>query len=115
MALEKIAQNSAFKETRGVTGGKDKQIFKALSKAKVSKKKIAQEVLWFFGACIIAFLVAFLIFYLIGEFVTAVFIDFINDYGTITKFYFLIFLLSIIGVYVARLIVWAIKTVVAKN
>ena len=111
MALGKLATKSAFKQTKGLTGGADKKIFKALKKAKIDKRRMAIEILWFFGAALIAFLAGFLVFYLIGEFLTEIFVDFITKLGSITKFYYWIFLFCFIGVYVARIIVWAIKMV----
>ena len=115
MGLGNMAAGQAFKNTKEYTGGADKKIFKALQRAKLSKKKIAKEILWFFGACIIAAITGFLVYYLIGEFLTEVFVDFINSLGSLTKFYFRIFLFNLIGVYVARLVVWAVKTVAFGN
>lgn len=115
MGVGKMASNQAFKGSKEFTGGADKKIFKALKKAKFSKKKLAKEILWFFGACFIAFITGFLVFYLIGEFLTSIFVQYITDLGSITKFYYWIFLFNLIGVYIARLIVWAIKTVALKN
>ena len=111
MGLGKLAGKSAFKQTKDFTGGADKKIFKALSKAKINKRKMAIEVLWFFGALLIAVFTGFLVFYLIGEFLTDIFVDFVYRLGTITKFYFWILLFCFIGVYITRLIVWAIKMV----
>ena len=115
MGLEKVASNTAFKNTKEFTGGMDKKIFSALGKSKVNKKRIAIEVLWIFGAAFIAFITAFLVFYLIGQFMTDVFVEFIEKLDSMTKFYFWIFLFCFIGVYVARLIVWAVKTVLIKE
>ncbi len=115
MGLGTMASNSAFKETKQFTGGMDKKIFKALSKTKINKGKLAKEILWFFAACIIAFISGFLIYYLIGEFLTFAFVDYVQDFGSIAKFYFWIFFFCLIGVYITRLIVWAIKTVALKT
>ena len=115
MGLGKLASKSAFKQTKGVTGGADKKIFKALSKAKINKKRIAKEVLWFFGACLLAFITGFFVFYLIGAFLDEIFIEFVQRLGSLTKFYFWIFIFCVIGVYISRLIVWAIKTVAIKK
>ena len=115
MALGKVASNSAFKQSKDLTGGADKKIFKAVSKFKGSKRRIAIEVLWFFGAAIIGFITAFIVFYLIGEFLTSVFVEYVKQLDSMTKFYFWIFLFCFIGVYVARLLVWAIKMVSIKN
>jgi len=115
MALKKVAANSAFKQTKDMTGGADKKIFKALSKAKLGKKKIAIEVLWFFAALLISFVTGFLVFYLIGEYLTESFTEYIKMFDSATKFYFWIFLFCLIGVYITRLIVWAIKTVAVKE
>ena len=106
-----MAANQGFGQTKGLTGGADKKIFSALKGAKLGKKVIAKEVLWFFGACLISSITGFLVFYLIGEFLTEIFVDFINQLGSLTKFYLRIFLFNLIGVYVARLIVWAVRTV----
>ncbi len=114
MGVQKLAANSAFKQSKELTGGADKKIFKALSKAKIPKKKLAKEILWFFGAVFIAFIAGFLVYYLIGEFLTNVFVEFVTDLQSITKFYYWIFLFNLIGVYIARLIIWAIKTVMLK-
>jgi len=114
MALDKLAQGAAFKQTKEFTGGADKKIFKALSKAKVPKKRLAKEILWFFGACLIAFISGFLVYYLIGEFLTSIFLQYVTDLGSFTKFYYRIFLFNLIGVYLARIIVWAVRTVALK-
>lgn len=111
MALGKVAAKSAFKESKELTGGADKKLFKVLSKSKMSKQKLAAEILWFFGAAFIAAIAGFLAFYLIGEFLTDVFVDYVKQLDSMTKFYFWIWLFCFIGVYIARLIVWAIKTV----
>lgn len=115
MGLEKVAANSAFKQSKEFTGGADKKVFKALSKAKVNKKRLAIEVLWIFGGALIAFFVAFIVFYLIGQFMTDVFVEFVQKLDSLTKFYFWIFIFCFIGVYIARLIVWAMKTVLIKE
>lgn len=115
MGLGNAASGQAFKQTKDFTGGADKKIFKALKSSKFSKKKIAKEILWFFGACIIAAISGFLVYYLIGEFLTEVFVDYVNQLGSLTKFYFRIFLFNLVGVYVARLVVWAVKTVAFGN
>lgn len=113
MALAKVATNSAFKQSKEFTGGADKKILKAA--AKVNKRALAIEVLWFFGAAMIAFISAFLVFYLVGEFLTSVFVEYVKQLDSMTKFYFWIFLFCFIGVYVTRLLVWAIKTIAIKN
>ena len=115
MSVGKLAQKSAFKQSKEFTGGADKKIFKALKKTKINKKGLAKEILWFFGACFIALIAGFIIYYLIGEFLTAIFVDLVNSFGSITIFYWRIFLFSLIGVYVARLIIWAVKTVALGN
>ncbi len=115
MGLGKVASNSAFKQTSDLTGGADKKVFRALSKAKINKKRFAIEILWFFAALLIAFVVGFLVFYLIGEYLTASFTEYIKMFDSATKFYFWIFLFCVIGVYITRLIVWAIKTVAVKE
>ena len=114
MGVGKVASRQAFKQTTSVTGGADKKLFKALKKAKVGKKVLAREILWLFGASFIAFIAGFLVYYLIGEFLTEVFVSYTNDMP-IVKFYFWIFLFSLIGVYIARLIVWAIRMVTTKS
>ena len=115
MGVGNLAAGQAFKGSKDATGGMDKKLFKALKKSKINKKTLAKEVLWFFGACLIAFITGFLVYYLIGEFLTSVFVDFVSEFKSITKFYFWIFLFNLIGVYVARLIIWAIKTVALGN
>ncbi len=111
MALAKVASNSAFKQSKDLTGGLDKKIFKAGYKFKGGMRRLAVEVLWFFGAAMIAFLAGFLVFYLIGEFLTSTFVEYVKQLDSMTKFYFWIFLFCFIGVYIARLLVWAIKMV----
>lgn len=115
MGLGKVASNSAFKQSKQFTGGADKKVFKALSKAKVNKRRLAIEVLWFFGGAFIAFVTGFLVFYLIGEFLTSVFVEYVQQLDSMTKFYFWIFIFCFIGVYIARLLVWAVKTVALKR
>jgi len=115
MGLGKVAANSSFKQSKELTGGADKKIFRVLSKAKINKKRFAIEILWFFGAAMIASLFAFLTFYLIGQFMTDVFVEFVQKLDSTTKFYFWIFLFCFIGVYISRLIFWAVKTVLIKE
>ncbi len=115
MSVGKLATKSAFGQSKELTGGADKKIFKALKKTKVNKKGFAREILWFFGACFIALIAGFIIFYLIGEFLNTIFIDMVNTFGSITVFYWRIFLFSLIGVYISRLVIWAVKTVALEK
>jgi hypothetical protein len=80
------------------------------SKLQLKNIKIATEVLWFFAALAIGFLMGYLFYELFSIWLPETKNDLIKMLF-ITKSNFIYFLsaISIVGVYITRLIIWALK------
>ena len=115
--LERVPQQALYRQTMTMVRTSEKKLIEQLTlkNQKIKKQVIAKELLWFFSASLIGFIFGILIFYLLGELFPPMFIQFTQDMGSITTLYFFISLICFIGVYVARLVFWAIKLLSGKS
>lgn len=78
----------------------------------IKKKKIAKEVFWFFMSLVLGFLIGYLLSVLIGD----LFGEFKNDFveylgGKEINVIFLFWLVSFIGVYLVRIVLWSLNSI----
>lgn len=115
--MERMPQRALYRQTRSYTRSLEKSIFK---KGKTKKsgntgRKIAIEVLWFFSSAILALLIAFMLFYLFSHFSTRIMNIGIYATGSIYHFFYFLVILCFVGIYIIRLINWAIKKLTINN
>ncbi len=108
--ISNLPQRALYAQVQSFTSGLTRSITNP-KPGKLTKRRIAIEVLWFFCALVVSLLLGLLIFYLIGFYIPDSFISLVTLLGTIDKLYYTIVIISLISIYLVRLIVWAIKTV----
>jgi hypothetical protein len=115
--LERVPQQALYKQTMSLVRTSEKKLIQQLTlkNQKIKKQVIARELLWFFAAALIGFVFGVLIFYMVGEIFPPLFIQMTEDLGSITTLFFFISLLCFLGVYIARLIFWAVKLLSGKS
>lgn len=115
--IERIPQRALYRQTRVLTKGVEKSMLKGFSKApaKTNTGGLAKEILWFFSSLVIAILIAFLIFYLVSHFLEELLYLGTKVTGSVYNFYYLLFSTCFIGIYVIRVINWAIKMITLKK
>jgi len=109
--LANLPQRAVYTQVQAINSGITRAVTKPGKPGQFTKRKFAKEILWFFGAVVVALLTGLLIFYLIGFYIPNTFIGFVSSFGTLEKFYFIISLICLVCIYLARIIAWAIKTV----
>jgi hypothetical protein len=115
--MERIPQQALYKQTMSVVQSSEKKLIAQLNlkNTKIKKRVIARELLWFFGAASIGFVFGILIFYIIGEISSSFFMQLTMDMGSVINLFFFISLICFIGVYIARLVFWAVKLLSSKS
>lgn len=110
--LERLPERALYKQTRKFSRDSEKKIMAQLTNQKKQnrKKKIAREVLWFFAAIVVSVIAGFALFYFIGEFFPNAFISIINQTKSVILMYLVLFIVCFIGVYFARIVNWALKS-----
>lgn len=115
--MERIPQRALYRQTRVVTKGLEKKAMQGLTKSpsKFNKQKFAREVLWFFSSIIIAFILAFLLFYLATHFFESFIGLGIQATGTVYNFFYVLLLVCFIGVYIIRIVGWAVSLSISSS
>jgi hypothetical protein len=115
--LERVPKQALYRQTMTLVQTSEKKLIQQLTlkNQKIKKQVIAKEFLWFFGASFIAFLMGVLIFYSVGEMFPLLFMQLTEQLGSITNLYFFISMICFLGVYIARLIYWAVTLLSAKR
>lgn len=110
--LERMPERALYKQTRKFTKTTEQKVLQQLTNKKQANKKrrIGIEILWFFSTLVIALIVSFILFYLIGEFLPNVFIIAISEFKSLLYFYLALYAICFIGTYFARLVVWALHS-----
>lgn len=113
--IERVPQRALYRQTRQmITSAERKAMRPQASQKDLKLQKIAREVIWFFASLVLALLFGLIVFYLLGEFLPDTFISLVDDLGSINMLYYIISLSGFAGIYVARIIVWAVKKVTLK-
>ena len=111
--LERMPERALYKQTRKFTRNSEKKLMAQLENKKKQKRsqKIAKEILWFFASLFIAVIGAFILFYAIGEIFPQTFIQLIILVKSTIVLYMIFLAICFVGVYFARIISWALKTI----
>lgn len=108
--MERIPQRALYRQTRVIVKGIEKKTMSGLTKSpsRFNKKKLAKEVLWFFASALIAFLLAFLVFYISTHFFSSFVNLGIGVVGSVYNFFYVLLLVCFLGIYISRIVGWAI-------
>ena len=110
--IERKSEADLFRKATRLTFEGQSKIYNKFSNPLIlyKKKKIAKEVLWFFASIAIGFLMGYLFFELFVIALPVVKNDIILHFlnSNLNFIYFLSFI-SFIGVYISRLVVWALN------
>lgn len=108
--MQRIPERALYRQSMKLTRSMEKGMQgKGVKKSPGTKKKIAREVLWLLGSIVASLFIAFIIFYLFGALIPDTFLLLAQQLGLIALYY-VIAVTSLAGIYIARLMVWAIKT-----
>lgn len=113
-SLERRTERDLYRKAFKATRKSQQDIYNVLSGGvkKERRKKLAREILWFFLSIVVGFTIGYTVYELVLSFSTSFTRD-LTDYLQFTKIE-LIYLLSLVcflGVYVARLTVWALNLI----
>lgn len=113
-SLERRTERDLYRKAFKATLKSQQGIYDSISGGvkKERRRKIAIEVLWFFISILISFVIGYTIFELVKSFSRPFTIDLLQfmKFSPIEFIYFLS-LVSFVGVYMARITIWAMKLI----
>ncbi|MCF8297668.1 MAG: hypothetical protein K9J13_09020 [Saprospiraceae bacterium] len=116
LRVQRVPQRALYRQTIKLSRGLDKSVVKGLKGKKVSgKQKFARELLWFFATILLSLSLALGIYYIIGQIIPETLYQLVIDIGSMVKFYYLLSLICFVGIYLVRIIIWAIKLLTVKS
>jgi len=114
-SLERRTERDLYRKAFKATLKSQKDVYESVSggvKKEKRKKKFALEVLWFFISILIGLVVGYTVYELVKSFSMSFTRDLISflKFSNI-EFIYLLSLISFIGVYMARITIWALKLI----
>ena len=113
-SLERRTERDLYRKAYKATRKSQQDVYNVLSGGvkKEKRKKLAKEILWFFLSIAIGFAVGYTVYELVLSFSKSFTNDLINylQFSTIELIY-LLSLVCFLGVYVARLTIWALNLI----
>ncbi len=113
-SLERRTERDLYRKAYKATRKSQQDVYNVLSGGvkKEKRKKLAKEILWFFLSIAIGFAVGYTVYELVLSFSKSLTNDLINylQFSTIELIY-LLSLVCFLGVYVARLTIWALNLI----
>ena len=113
-SLERRTERDLYRKAYKATRKSQQDVYNVLSGGvkKEERKKLAKEILWFFVSIAIGFAVGYTVYELVLSFSKSFTNDLINylQFSTIELIY-LLSLVCFLGVYVARLTIWALNLI----
>jgi hypothetical protein len=113
-SLERRTERDLYRKAYKATRKSQQDVYNVLSGGvkKEKRKKLAKEILWFFVSIAIGFAVGYTVYELVLSFSKSFTNDLINylQFSTIELIY-LLSLVCFLGVYVARLTIWALNLI----
>lgn len=113
-SLERRTERDLYRKAFKATLKSQKDVYESVSGGvkKEKRKKFAFEVLWFFISILIGLVVGYTVYELVKSFSMSFTRDLISflKFSNIEFIYFLS-LISFIGVYMARITIWALKLI----
>ena len=113
-SLERRTERDLYRKAYKATRKSQQDVYNVLSGGvkKEKRKKLAKEILWFFVSIAIGFAIGYTVYELILSFSKSFTNDLINylQFSTIELIY-LLSLVCFLGVYVARLTIWALNLI----
>ena len=113
-SLERRTERDLYRKAYKATRKSQQGVYNVLSGGvkKEKRKKLAKEILWFFVSIAIGFAVGYTVYELVLSFSKSFTNDLINylQFSTIELIY-LLSLVCFLGVYVARLTIWALNLI----
>jgi hypothetical protein len=115
--MERIPERSLYRQTRVLSRTLEKQTMKGFTSVPKlgGAGNLAKEVLWFFAAAILAILIALMLFYVVSHFLENILSLGIYVAGSVYRFFYLLVAVCFIGVYMVRLVNWAIKKMIINK
>lgn len=113
-SLERRTERDLYRKAYKATRKSQQDVYNVLSGGvkKEKRKKLAKEILWFFVSIAIGFAIGYTVYELVLSFSKSFTNDLINylQFSTIELIY-LLSLVCFLGVYVARLTIWALNLI----
>lgn len=113
-SLERRTERDLYRKAFKATLKSQKDVYESVSGGvkKEKRKKFAFEVLWFFISILIGLVVGYTVYELVKSFSMSFTRDLISflKFSNI-EFIYLLSLISFIGVYIARITIWALKLI----
>jgi len=113
-SLERRTERDLYRKAFKATLKSQKDVYESVSGGvkKEKRKKFAFEVLWFFISILIGLVVGYTVYELVKSFSMSFTRDLISflKFSNI-EFIYLLSLISFIGVYMARITIWALKLI----
>ena len=113
-SLERRTERDLYRKAFKATLKSQKDVYESVSGGvkKEKRKKLAFEVLWFFISILIGLVVGYTVYELVKSFSMSFTRDLISflKFSNI-EFIYLLSLISFIGVYMARITIWALKLI----
>lgn len=115
--MERVPERSLYRQTRLLTRSLERKTMKGFTEVPKlgNAGNFAKELLWFFASVLIALLLALMMFYVVSHFLEGLLSLGIYVAGSVYNFFYLLVVVSFIGVYMVRLVNWAIKKLVIKQ
>jgi hypothetical protein len=109
--LEQRTERELYRKSFKAAAESQDSLFKKFENKKKEQLKagFAREVKWFFVCLILAPLMGFVFYYLFANIIKDSMIDLAKYFGGVETLYFVLVFISLIGIYISRLIVWALK------
>jgi hypothetical protein len=109
--LEKKTERDLFRQTMKIAKGSHDKVMQQVfsEKKKIWTRRVARELLWFFGSILIGFLLGFLLYKSLVVFFPETHTTFLTYFGGNYRFLYFYFALCFLGVYVTRITIWALK------
>jgi hypothetical protein len=115
--MERIPERSLYRQTRVLSRTLEKQTMKGFSQTPKLEGagNIAKEILWFIASALIALLLGLMLFYIVSHFLENLLSLGIYVAGSVYRFFYLLVAVCFIGVYMVRLVNWAIKKLIISK
>lgn len=109
--LEQRTERELYRKSFKAAAESQDSLFKKFQSKKKEQFKVAfaREVKWFFASLLLAPLMGFIFYYIFANIITDTMIDLAKYFDGVETLYFIIVGISLFGIYIARLIVWALK------
>ncbi len=109
--LEQRTEQELYRRSFKAATQSQDSLFKQFENKKREEFKVAfaREVKWFFASLILAPLMGFIFYYIFANVIKDTMIDLAKYFDGVETLYFIIVGISLVGIYVARIILWALK------